>query len=160
MRFDSVSSGNPGALHTDEFTEFVGEVESRLRRALLARHGPDALDGLADAFAYAWEHWERVRKMENPAGYIYRIATNQSRRRRVRHVFPAPDSIEHDIEPGLPGALAMLSERQRVALLLIHGWDYAAQDVAELLGVSTSTVRNHAARGMRKLRKHLGVECQ
>jgi RNA polymerase sigma-70 factor (ECF subfamily) len=62
-----------------------------------------------------------------------------------------------DVEPALPGALARLPERQRVAVLLVHGWDWRHEDVAALMGVSVSTVRNHLTRGLDKLRTELGV---
>ncbi len=74
-------------------------------------------------------------------------------------MFPAPPSgHEFFVEPGLPSALNRLSERQRVAVLLVHGDDWTYSEVAELLGVSVSTVQQHAERGMSKLRKAIGVD--
>jgi RNA polymerase sigma factor (sigma-70 family) len=62
------------------------------------------------------------------------------------------------IEPGLPKALGALSEHQRVAVVLAHGFGWTHREVAELLGVSTSTVQNHVERGLKKLRGTLEVE--
>ncbi|HMJ76826.1 MAG TPA: sigma factor-like helix-turn-helix DNA-binding protein, partial [Iamia sp.] len=62
-----------------------------------------------------------------------------------------------DVEPGLAGALAALPERQRVAVYLQVGCRWSTPEVADLLGVSVSTVRNHTERGLTRLRRELGV---
>ena len=71
-----------------------------------------------------------------------------------------PDFSEQrdpSFEPGLAGALQSLSGRQRTAVMLVHGYGWPLSEVAELLGVSWSTVRRHADRGMEKLQRHLGA---
>lgn len=46
----------------DEFLVAHGE---RLRLALVAAYGPDAgADAAADAVAYGWEHWDRLRVVD------------------------------------------------------------------------------------------------
>lgn len=141
-----------------EFSEFVGVVEPRLRQALTASCGvEDARDGVAEGLAYAWQHWDRVRVMANPAGYVYRVARSRTRRRRRRSVFPVPSDSLPEIEPGLAPALASLPERQRVAVLLVHGWDWSYQEAADVMGISVSTLRNHLRRGLARLRTSLGV---
>jgi RNA polymerase sigma-70 factor (ECF subfamily) len=141
----------------DEFTAFVETHEPRLRRALLASVGTAAGDALADALGYAWEHWRRVRRMANPAGYVYRVARSRARPRKVPRLPPVDAARLPDVEPGLPAALAVLPERQRVAVLLVHGFGWTHAEVGELLDVSESTVRNHVARGLDRLRHELGV---
>jgi DNA-directed RNA polymerase specialized sigma24 family protein len=144
--------------YREEFTEFVERFEPRLRQALVGACGPDrARDAAADGLAYAWQHWERVRGMTNAEGYVYRVARSRARPRRVRVVFPDVSFEMPDVEPRLPVALARLSERQRISVLLVHGWDWRHEDVAALLGVSVSTVRNHLARGIERIRNELGV---
>lgn len=141
-----------------EFSEFVVVVEPRLRQALAAACGlEDARDATADGLAYAWQHWDRVRTMTNPAGYVYRVARSRARRRRRRPMFPEPSSSLPDVEPGLGPALAALPERQRVAVLLVHGWDWSYAEAADLMGISVSTLRNHLRRGLERLRTALGV---
>ena len=144
----------------ESFTEFVQEVEPRLKRALVAAFGVEAgLEAASEALAYGWEHWDQVRERPNPAGYLFGVGRNKARRgTRRRVVFPEPP-VGHDlwVEPGLQAALRRLSERQRVAVMLIHGDEWTLGEVAELLGVSVSTVRRHADRGMAKLRAAMGV---
>jgi RNA polymerase sigma-70 factor (ECF subfamily) len=144
----------------ESFTEFVRELEPRLKHALVAAYGTEVgIEATRDALAYAWEHWDRVRGRDNPAGYLYGVGRNKARRRvRRRVVFPLPPS-GHDlwVEPGLPTALARLSERQRLAVVLIHGYEWTHIEVANLVGVSVSTVQQHAERGMAKLRVAIGA---
>jgi DNA-directed RNA polymerase specialized sigma24 family protein len=144
----------------DSFTEFVVEVEPRLKHALVAAFGTEVgMEATHDALAIAWEHWDQIREKDNPAGYLFGIGRNRARRRLGRRaVFPVPPTAREPwVEPALPRALRRLSERQRVAVLLLHGYDWTHAEVAELMGVSVSTVQQHAARGMAKLRRTIGV---
>ena len=144
---------------TDAFTEFVRAVEPRLKRALVATFGRDAgLEATADALAYGWEHWERVRVMDNPAGYLWGVGRNKARRRwKRRPSFPeVPVEQELWIEPRLPEMLSSLSESQRAAVLLIHGYQWTYAETAEVLGVKIPTVQKHVERGLKKLRGLMG----
>lgn len=141
------------------FTAFVAEAEPRLRRALVARHGIDSgRDAAADALVYAWRHWDRVRAMDNPVGYLYRVgASTVTPQRGDLWAVPADVYREPWVEPGLEASLSKLSESQRVAVVLRHSFEWTYEEIAELLGVTVSTVRNHLDRGMRKLRSGLEV---
>lgn len=142
------------------FTAFADEVSPRLKAALVAAVGVDrAGDAVGEALAYAWEHWERVRLMENPAGYLYRVGVSQGRRwlRPPPPLFPPPDGEMPWVEPGLPKALGGLSERQRVAVVLVHCLDWTQDEVAGLLGITRGSVQAHLERGLRHLRASLGV---
>ena len=145
----------------DSFTEFVREVEPRLKNALVAAFGTEVgMEATHDALAIAWERWDQIREKDNPAGYLFGIGRNRARRRLGRWaVFPVPPvAREPWVEPALPGSLRRLSERQRLAVLLLHGYDWTHAEVAELMGVSVSTVQQHAARGMAKLQRMMGVD--
>lgn len=157
----SVSDGRRGRVRDEhDFRVFVAAVEPRLRQALLALcGGEEAHDAVQEALVYGWQQWERVSAMSNPAGYLYRVARSRIRWPRTRSLgFPPVDSVRlPDVEPGLPAALARLTERQRVAVFLVEGCEWTHAEVAELMGVSVSTVRNHLSRGLDRLRTMLGV---
>jgi RNA polymerase sigma-70 factor (ECF subfamily) len=143
----------------ERFTGFVAVTEPRLRQVLVAWYGVDVgSEATADAMAHAWEHWSELETMQNPVGYLFRVAQSKSRRYRHRPVvLPAVPSAElPDIDPRLPAALAQCSPQQRAALLLVHahGWTYA--DAAGALEISISTLRNHLERGRQRLRAELG----
>jgi DNA-directed RNA polymerase specialized sigma24 family protein len=142
------------------FTRFVKEVEPRLSYALAAAYGPEiGAEVTADALEWAWEHWEKVTEMENPAGYLYRVGQSKARwYHRPRVLFPDVPPVEvPDLSPELPTALEGLSKHQRVAVVMIHGLGYSEREVADLLGLSRWSVRTHADRGMKRLRSVLGV---
>lgn len=144
------------------FTSFVERNERRLRSSLVAALGADVgREAAAEAFAYAWEHWERVSAMANPIGYLYRVGRSRGRRlRRPRgRLFPSVGHAKDPwVEPRLHEALTRLSRQQRVVVWLLHSAEWTMSEVAELLGISKGSVQRHADRGMRRLRKSLGVE--
>lgn len=142
------------------FTRFVEEISPRLTQALVTSLGGDlGREMAAEALAYGWEHWERVAQMENPAGYLYKVGRNKGRRVRRLPLFgaPPPSNPEPWFEPELPVALARLSERQRTAVMLVHGAGWTPTEAADLLGVSSGTVHRHVQRALTKLRKSLEV---
>ena len=141
------------------FEAFYRDAEPRLRRALVAALGPEpGREAAAEALAYACEHWERVRGMDKPVGYLYRVGQTRSRSRREPVEFPLPAEVGMPwVEPGLAGALAALSEHQRVAVVLAHGFGWTHREVGDVLGVAPSTVQNHVERGLANLRAALEV---
>jgi RNA polymerase sigma-70 factor (ECF subfamily) len=144
------------------FTEFVAEVQPRLMHALAAIYGSDlGREATAEALAYGWEHWERIRDMENPAGYLYSAGRNSGRRLKRPRSWANPGLPRVPgrlpwVEPGLPKAISRLSDRQRQAVVLVHAFGYSHQEVADLLGVTKATVQTHAERGLARLRTKLG----
>lgn len=145
----------------DSFTEFFRETEPGLKFALCAAFGREVgVEAAAHALAYGWEHWERVGGLPNPAGYLWGVGRNRARRIRGRQRLLFASVPTEDIpwvEPGLPSALARLSERQRVAVILVHGVDWTYAEVADLLGISVPTVQKHTERALARLRRKLGA---
>lgn len=156
--FDTQPAG-AASFRAGEFEVFVRDAEPRLRRALVAAYGfEDGRDATAEALGFAWEHWDRLRGMANAPGYLFRVAQSRRRRKKVPVLFDTSDWAEHRFEPGLPRALATLSERQRLAVVLVHGFGYTLREVAEMTGIRQTTVQNHAERGLARLRNILGVD--
>jgi RNA polymerase sigma factor (sigma-70 family) len=154
-----------------DFEAFVRAAEPRLSRALAAAYGfEDGRDATAEALAYAWENWDRLRHVANLPGYLFRVGQSRSRRFRQPVIpgmpggrsrgptlFASSDDADHAFEPGLPAALAALTPRQRIAVVLVHGYGYTLREVAELTGIRQTTVQNHLIRGLARLRATLGV---
>ena len=144
-----------------EFTRFVKEVEPRLSYAFFAAYGPDVgADTTSDALAFGWEHWDRIKAMDNPSGYLFRVGQSKARRYHRRQLLfpPVPSPSIPDVEPKLPEALGRLTSNQRIAVVLIHAMDWTEGEVASLIGRSRSTVRTHLERGLRRLRADLEVD--
>jgi DNA-directed RNA polymerase specialized sigma24 family protein len=144
----------------ERFSRFFEQTEPKLRRALVARYGQErGREATAEALAWAWEHWSEVEVADNTLGYLYRVGQSKARQRRRRPLFEVPGRDEVFVEPRLAAAVARLPERQRVVTLLIHGAGWTQSEVAEVLGISTSTVNRHSKRGLVALRRAIsGVD--
>ena len=146
----------------ESFTRFVRSHQDGLRRALIAGFGPEVgRDAAEEALIYGWRHWSRVRAMDNPAGYVYRVGHRMARKlSRVRSgpLFPASAPVENPgFEPRLPTALGQLSERQRAVVVLVHAYGLSQRETARMLGLSKGSVQRHLDRGLGRLRSELGV---
>ena len=145
----------------EEFSSFVSDVEPRLRVALVAACGSSkGLEATAVALEYAWEHWDKLMLVTNPAGYLYRLGVRRSWRMHsptVPLLWEVPSEDQVRAEPRLAPALKHLSRGQRTAVVLIDGFDWTYREVADLLGVGRSTVQQHHQRALSKLRDELGV---
>jgi DNA-directed RNA polymerase specialized sigma24 family protein len=157
----SVDQTESMRISVDAFTEFVREKEPVLRNALVATLGQErGRESAAEAFGFAWQHWDRVSQMDHPVAYLFRVGRSRTRfRRRRRPIFdPVPNPELPHVEPGLPAALGKLSKKQRLAVVLVHAYDWNRNEAADVIGVGSSTLDTHLARGLRKLRNELGVE--
>lgn len=150
------------ASREESFTGFVLKAEPHLRRALVSAFGHHAgREAVADALAYGWEHWDRIGRMKNPVGYLYRVAMRIAAKSALRRrpVLEREGVSEVPwVEPRLAGALAGLSSQQRTAVLLVRGHGYTHREAADLMGgIGISTVEKHVERAIAKLRRHLEV---
>lgn len=120
-------------------------------------------EATAEAFAYAWENWDRVGGMVNPDGYVYRVGQRLGRRwmaRREPVEFVRAEQDLEPVEPRLGSALSELSARQRTVVVLVHGLGWTHRETAEFLGLTTSTVQKHVERAVTHLRRSLGVDLE
>lgn len=146
-----------------DFTVFFGTAERRLRLALCGAFGSEpGREAAAEALAWGWQHWPRLKGMDNPIGYLYRIGKNvalRELRRGYATVIEIPPLAWEmpEFEPSLARFLAELSEHQRVAVWMVHGLGYPHGDVAELLGCSRPSIATHVRRALDKLRTELEV---
>ena len=141
-----------------EFEEFVIRTEPELRRALSGHLPREAVsDALAEAFAYAWEHRNRIMRLEYPTGYLFRVAQSKARIRKQGYLPLSSVDATPNVEPGLVPALAALSPSQFHAVWLVHACGWTHGETAEALQVSASTVASRVSRALERLREQLGV---
>jgi RNA polymerase sigma factor (sigma-70 family) len=150
------------------FEAFVGTETARFHGALrlLTRDRAEAEDLMQDAYLKVWERWHHVQSLDDPTGYLYRTAMNLYRKRRRR----ATVAIRHTIRPRPPRdqldevesrdevlrALATLSPRQRMSLVLTDLLDFSSEEAGRLMGVKATTVRVLASQGRAALRASTG----
>ena len=81
VRVDATVSNAP--IRFEEF--FQALAPTLFRRLYLITGDPsEAEEILQDAFIAVFERWDRVRDMDDPVGYLYRVAFNIQRKRRRR----------------------------------------------------------------------------
>lgn len=121
---------------------------------------------MQDAFLRVWQRWHIVQSLANPTGYLYRTAMNLAhsrwRRARVatRRALEAPsrrDAFEDvEMREDLRQAMARLTPRQRVAIVLTELLGYPSAEAAETMGIRASTVRALTTQARATLREHMG----
>ena len=98
--------------------------------------------------------------MTNPSGYLFRVGQNKARRLVSRSRWLSRDQVVFT-EPwanlGSIGHGGPSSDRQRIVVGLVHGFDWSLGEVAGLLGISKGAAQTHEKRAMTKLRRGLGV---
>jgi RNA polymerase sigma-70 factor (sigma-E family) len=149
----------------DEAT--AGELFSLAYRVAFRLVGSrqDAEDVAQEAVARACASWRRIH--DYPEAWVSKVSANMAidvirRRRRVRaHAERtrdgSPTTVEHEAERlDLAAAVQRLPRRQREVVVLRYIADLSVAVVAEQLGCSSGTVKQHASRGLDALRTHLG----
>jgi RNA polymerase sigma-70 factor (sigma-E family) len=154
-----------------EFQEFMRNRASPLHQSayLLCGDWHLADDVVQDAFIKAYQHWPRIRGMDDPDAYLRRILLNEVRgrwRRRERMIpvssFPrgreqaAPDTIGAFTQHAeMLQVLLTLPLRQRATIVLRYLEGMSERETADALGCSVGTVKSQSARALATLRKAL-----
>jgi RNA polymerase sigma factor (sigma-70 family) len=115
-------------------------------------------------------NWRRVRHMDRPEAWLYRVAANRARsrwrragaHRRAMSRAPrvSPTAADPDEAIMVRDALARLPERQRCALTLRYLLDLPPNDVAAYMGCGVETVKTHLKRGLAHLRKQQVIDIE
>ncbi len=137
-------------------------------RILLCRER--AADVAQEALARAFARWRRVSRLRRPEAWVARVTANLAIdvRRRDRTAREAvldlrpPSGRETTVAErvDLAAALQLLSKRQREVVTLRYVADLSEADVATELGCSVGAIKQHAARGLARLRGLLGEGAQ
>ena len=152
------------------FEEFVATKSDDLLRTavLLTRDRGHAEDLLQTALVKAYRRWNRI-SGEDPYPYVRRIlVTSAASWRRLRatqeivslpaHDLPGPDANDGFADrEQMADALATLPPRMRAVLVLRYAEDLSEAATAQTLGCSVATVKSQTARGLARLRAHLGA---
>jgi RNA polymerase sigma-70 factor (ECF subfamily) len=137
----------------------------RLSRALGVAFGAhDAADAVQDAFIAADRRWRDVSRMQDPAGWVRRVAVNRllNRRRNERRRAEILATIDTEVDAELDvelidlrRAVGGLPPQMRVTVCLHYIADLTVDDVAAALGVAPGTVKSNLHDARRRLRTQL-----
>jgi RNA polymerase sigma-70 factor (sigma-E family) len=118
------------------------------------------------ALMQAFRTWRRVRRADDPHNYVRRILVNSYLSMTRRRSFSEAPAAELDTDRTVPDpatgivnsddlwrALATLSARERVVLVLRYYQDMDDRTIADVLGIKPSTVRATASRALASLRR-------
>ena len=154
----------------ESFEEFVETNHARLYGALclLTRDRYEAEDIAQEAFVRILERWDRVRSIEEPAGYLFKTAMNVLRKRRRRalvamrritHLARRDEGFEQiEDRDVVVRAIATLPSDQRAAVIVTSLLGYPSEEAARILGIEPSNVRTRATRARAALRAAIGEE--
>ena len=127
-----------------------------------------------DAFLGARRRWSYVRVLDEPEGYVFKIARNERSKRQKKH-----DDRAKDLYSGLPEALRDLDEdparevadrevvrqalrqlpdRQREAVMLRDAGGLSEAMTAEIMGVGIGSVKRYTFEGRQSLRLLLAAD--
>ncbi|MQA85442.1 MAG: SigE family RNA polymerase sigma factor [Streptosporangiales bacterium] len=149
-----------------QFNEFVTlHLTALYRYAYVLTGNPhDAEDLVQEALTRTGVAWRRVRRKDDPEGYVRsamaRIMANRWRRpRRERLMAEPPDRPVEDCgldrmlsEDSFEAVLAGLPGRMRAVLVLRYAEQLSEEEIAQVLGCSRGTVKSQASRALARLR--------
>ena len=159
--------GSAPATAGHSFEEFFAAHRSRLFGALVVMtdNRAEAEEILQDAFLTVWERWARVAEMDDPVGFLYRVAMNLFRKRLRRaavavrkavHLLPVQDELAGvETRDEAVRLLARLTPRERAAIVVTAYLGFSSEEAGELLGIRATTIRVLTNRARASLR---GVE--
>lgn len=151
----------------EEFAEIVlASTDSlyRVSKAIL-KEDSDCEDAVQEAIAIAFDKLDTLRKDKYAKTWLTRILIHECYallRQRTKTLTLAENwempvtergyaEVEEDYS-GLYEALKMLNDDQRLTMVLYHLEEYSVKEIAQIMEVSTGTVKSRLARGRNRLR--------
>jgi RNA polymerase sigma-70 factor (sigma-E family) len=148
------------------FETYVTQSRRRLLRyAVVLTNDPElAEDVLQEVLLRAGQQWPKIGRLDEPHAYVRRMLTNEvvSWRRKWGRVEARPDPdldrLMHDPtgvvdrRETILRELARLPARQHAAVVLRYFEDLTDEQIGEVLGCRTTTVRIYIHRAMKTLR--------
>lgn len=155
----AVSHSQPLGRSRSDFEEFYADWSDEVYRTLAVtlRDSELAREATDEAMVRAYSRWSKVRRFDNPSGWVYRVAYNWALDRLRRRDHPVAGFTELSVadplpRPDLARALDSLpvDHRAVVVLRVVHDW--SEENVAYALGIPVGTVKSRLSRALQKLR--------
>ncbi|GAA4210896.1 RNA polymerase sigma factor [Actinocatenispora rupis] len=150
-----------------DFDSFYLGTAPRVTSQVYAMVGnrADAEDIVQEAYARAWQYWDKVSGYDSPEAWVrtiaFRIAVSTWRKAINRFTahrrHGAPESLP-GADPNyvaIVAALRLITPEQRRAVVLFHLVGLSVAEIAAETGVAVGTVRARLTRGRQALAPHL-----
>ena len=145
------------------FVDFYRDQRASIARAVALTIGELTLanEAVDEAMTRAYARWPKVQCLDNPGGWVYRVALNWSRSalRRLRRpsrvpaLGAAPEPTAP--EPAIAAALAALSPDHRAVVVCRHLLGWSEDQTAVALGIRPGTVKSRSYRAIQILQSSL-----
>ena len=153
------------------FAAFYRESREPLARALTVTLGDRdlAVEAVDEGMVRAYQRWSRVGQLDNPGGWVYRVALNWAtsvlrQRRRARTANPQILGVVDPptaAEPDVMRAIAELDRKQRAVVVCRYVLGFSEAETAQALATRPGTVKSRLFRANRHLSQrlsHLGKD--
>jgi RNA polymerase sigma-70 factor (ECF subfamily) len=149
------------------FDEFYSGSVRRVTGLLYAMTGSraEAEDCVQEAYARAWQRWDKVSEYGDPEAWVrtvaYRVSISTWRKTtnmRVAHRRHGAPDDPHGMSPdyvAIIAALRKIPDRQRQAIVLHHLVGLSVEEIARETGAPPGTVKARLSRGRQALVPYL-----
>ncbi len=149
------------------FDEFYSGSVRRVTGLLYAMTGSraEAEDCVQEAYARAWQRWDKVSEYGDPEAWVrtvaYRVSISTWRKTtnmRVAHRRHGVPDDSHGMSPdyvAIIAALRKIPDRQRQAIVLHHLVGLSVEEIAKETGAPPGTVKARLSRGRQALVPYL-----
>jgi RNA polymerase sigma-70 factor (family 1) len=174
LLFRQIAEGNEQA-YTQIFHSFTPKLYSFLLK--ITRDEQLARELLQDTFLKLWQHRAELQRVEQPAAWLYKVASNtalqhlrqQTTRQRIQQAYNKEvtgsdnrtgESVleTKEMTTLLQQAVESLPEKRRQIYLMSRQQGMRHAEIAEQLHLSVQTVKNQLGTAITQIREHLRRE--
>lgn len=150
-----------------DFSAWYAAVAADVTRSVSVVVGDPLLgrEATAEAFARAYERWDRVAVMDSPEGWVHRVAVNLCRRswrqrslesRALARMLPAAIGGLGEHHDDVYREVRALPDRMRQAVRLRYWDDLTERQIAHQMQIAPGTVSALLSAARARLRQALG----
>jgi RNA polymerase sigma-70 factor (family 1) len=169
--FTRIANGD-GTAFTELFRQYFEPLKWNALKMLKSEFWAEEI--VQEVFTQLWDNREKLAAVESPAGFLFKITANRclDRIRRqeleIKMQYVVNKALHRDtnsfqensydldfIEKLIKEAVQQLPEQGRLVFELQRNEGLSYQEIADRLGISRNTVRNHMVKSLHFIRTYL-----